>query len=151
MPILSLVSAISAYLFAEVLRRFFGWSDVAYGLADLIVLSVALAVIIKYGLRLDSRIVTAFGIYVFLGVAGHLWSGHPIILVAVGLRPLVLGIAVYAIAEVAFSRVPDGSRRLRAVLSIWLVTITVVAVYQIDAGVSAPINQIEGVPRGGAR
>ena len=149
MPILALVSAISAHLFAEVLRRFFGWSDVAYGLADLIVLSVALAVIIKYGLRLDSRIVTAFGIYVFLGVAGHLWSGHPIILVAVGLRPLVLGIAVYAIAEVAFSRVPDASRRLRAVLSIWLVTITVVAVYQIEAGVSAPINQIQGLPSGG--
>ncbi|MRH78512.1 hypothetical protein GH984_07310 [Spiribacter sp. C176] len=149
LPNLALSSAISAHLIAEVLRRFLGWSDLAYGLADMFVLTAALVVIVGYGIRLDKRIIIAFGIYVFFGVASHLGSGHPIILVAVGLRPLVLGIAVYAIAEVAFSRVPDTSRRLRAVLSVWLVIITVVAVYQIEAGVSAPINQIEGLPRGG--
>jgi hypothetical protein len=136
-------------LVAEVLRRFFGWSDVAYGLADVIVLSVAFAVITKYGVRLDNRIIAAFGIYGFLGVAGHLWSGHPIILVAVGLRPLVLGLAVYVIAEIAFFRSPDASHIAKSALSVWLLVITVVAAYQIDAGVSAPINQIEGVPRGG--
>ncbi|KAF0281236.1 hypothetical protein BA900_05610 [Spiribacter roseus] len=149
LPTLALGSAISAHLIAEVLRRFSGWSDIAYGLADVVVLTAALIVVLRYGVRLDKRIIAAFGIYVFFGVASHLGSGHPIVLVAVGLRPLALGIAVFAIAEAAFSRVQQASHHLRSVMAVWLVIITAVAVYQIHAGVGAPINEIEGIPRGG--
>ena len=149
LPTFALGLSISAHLIAEVLRRFLGWSDLAYGVADIVVLAAALVVIVKYGVRLDKRIIMAFGVYVFFGVASHLASGHPVVLVAVGLRPLVLGLAMYAIAEVAFRRIADAPRQLRAVMSVWLIIITAVAVYQIYAGVGAPINEIEGVPRGG--
>ena len=149
LPILALNSAISAHLIAEVARRFWGWSDLAYGLADMVVFAAALVVIVRYGVRLDKRILLAFGVYVLFGVASHLGSGHPVVLVAVGLRPLVLGLAVYAIAEVAFRRIADAPGQLREVMSVWLIIITAVADYQIHDGVGAPINEIEGVPRGG--
>ena len=62
LPTLALGLSISAHLIAEVLRRFGGWSDLAYGLADIGVLMATLGVIRRCGVRLVKRGGTGAGL-----------------------------------------------------------------------------------------
>jgi hypothetical protein len=145
----TLVLAVSAHLIAEAARRLFFVSDIAYLVADVIVLSLAVVAIRLGGFRLDNRIAVFFWLYVVAGVFGHLRGEHSLFLIAVGLRPLILGLALYAIAENAFRVNPDTTRIIKKALAFWLIVITGLAIYQIDAGASASINEIPGVKFGG--
>jgi len=144
-----LVVGLSAHIVAEAARRLLFVSDIAYLMADAVVLSLAFVAIWLGGFRLDRRIAVFFLLYVLAGVFGHLRGEHSPFLIAVGLRPLILGLAIYTIAENAFRINQDTARIIKKALAYWLIVITGLAVYQIDAGMWAPINEIPGITFGG--
>ena len=146
---LAISIALSAHLIAEVLRRFFAVSDVAFLSADAALIILAVWVVKHHGLRINKKIILLIFLYSFIGILAHIDGEHRLILIGIGLRPFILGLSIYAIIEAAVSSRWQYENTIKVIFACWMVLIFFVAMFQIDQGQTAAINQIQGVERGG--
>lgn len=142
----------SSHLLSEVIRRFFLYSNLIYYTADAVLICVAIFVSRLGVFNIDSRILLLFYLYVLIGMMSLLvYQEHPG-LILVGVRPILMGFCSYVIGYNIYRYCANAEALASTVFGVWLVIIITIAVIQIDAGVSSPINQLPddaGVEFGG--
>ena len=134
--------AISAHLVAELVRRFFFFSNVVYLVSDVLVITFSFYLQRKNSSRFNKIIGAFIFSYVFLGLASLLFSGQNGLLWFVGVRPILLSCACYFVAEKFFCLNKYASKIFHKIILLWSGIILFVAIVQIFAGSSAPINSL---------
>lgn len=142
----------SAHLIAEAVRRFFLYSNSTYLIADIVLVGAACCSVAISSIRIDRSVGVLLFCYVMWGIFSLLVNEGSSLLLLVGVRPIILALAGFVLAEIMF-RVhskPDGV--FFNTCGAWTLVILAVAIAQIFAGVDAAINQLPadaGVEGGG--
>lgn len=127
---------------AEFIRRFFYFSNSVYLAADFILITCAALAFRGSRPRLDRELTILLAAYVLWGMASLLYSQSNALLGLVGLRPLVLSVAVYFIAEKYFRSIEGAEHTFYKTIGLSLVLILGVAVVQIASGAEAAVNAL---------
>jgi hypothetical protein len=148
------IGGFGVHIFAEFVRRFILFSNSVYLLADIMLL-VFVVLIVKFGrMRFDMTLGSLLLLYVVWGLVSMIASDENPILIGIGLRPIILGIASYIIAENFFRSRANAPDVLLLTTKIFTVVVFAVAVIQILSGETAEINilpSLEAEMAGGGR
>lgn len=144
--------AIGGHLIAEAIRRFIWYSSVPYFLADVILVGSAIFFAMRNGFKIQLAFITLSALYIFFGIASLGIEGESIFLLIPGLRPLILGFAMYVVSSVYFRKYDDAQDRVVYIFGLITLFVLLIAFVQLLAGVDSSINQLPaqaGVEGGG--
>lgn len=139
---LAIVGLISFHLVAEATRRFVVYSDLVYFAADFAVMLLALKVVKIGRCRIDVAAGFLLCIYITWGLFSLFYSGESILLAVVGVRPLLLAVLGYVIAENYFRLAEDCYELFYRLIGVVTIVVLLVAVIQVALGPDAPINSL---------
>lgn len=132
----------SSHLLAEAIRRFFIYSNYIYFAADAVLFGVVIFISRLASFNIDRRLLLLFYFYILIGIVSLLASqGHPG-LILVGMRPILLSFFAYVVGYNIYRYCVNAEKLASLVFGVWLIIIATIAVIQIAAGVSSPINQL---------
>lgn len=148
------ISSISIHLIAEAVRRFLIYSNSVYLLADIALIITAIFSAKIGSFRFDRDVACLLTGFLVFGIVSSLVAQEHPALILVGIRPLVLALAAFVVAENLYRYHPRADVIFIHTIGVWSIIILIAGILQISSGIDAPINILPSDPNnefGGGR